>query len=807
MVWFPSFTAAGHSNTGTIFLCFECHSRKKLQDMSLTNTEYALRSRIAELELLVAQQSEVIHDLTQQQLSGAGQRSGSGHVGNGLNVSGTSGTLAASDASAAGVSSHESVYHLQKQLVQLTDQRNQLEGQVQRLNESATALQLNLTREIQRAREEGERQTVFLRAQLMEAKEHAMALQEKLVGHVGAADVLRHAGLEDMTTERMLITSDAVLHRLQVERPLKGTEAKYGVTVEFTGRTMILSGRKINIQLLKADVFSILNEMYATMADPVKYVPAAKAREQAKAAELEHARRTIATLETAVQSLHTAVQHAQERSDAAVVQTQLAKQELALTQEKCASALSYGDTEKAELQREIHCLRAALEQAEKTSQLGLKSLQSEAALGAAIQQENENLRKVIADVTSAKELAERVAYVATEQAKATQGTFSELLAKAECVERETRRAEIAERDLHKALEKGATAQADEAARRGAEQEERGRLLERVAQAQHTADERQEKIDAITKDRDTARLELRRVQQLLADARDMDLGAFTSPEEREALAAATVAAAANQGPSAATGQKAQAGTTVHHVTLRDAARGIKLEHENATLRKELERAFEDMKTIAVAMRDTKGIKERALHDVERLEIERQRLVEERQRSEMLHVQERMVSRTRESELQLQIDTLKDEIDHQKKRVTMLHVEYQKRIGELMPNVAPSQTPPPPPQTMRPSGWLPPSEWHTPLKDMTDGPLQQPPPSGGASSSSVAGGISARASGPRLTAVTAAEATPAAARDEGDLAVAAVEAMNSFRVPRPSPPPPSLAPLPRATSAAAGTPRAK
>jgi hypothetical protein len=51
--------------------------------------------------------------------------------------------------------------------------------------------------------------------------------------------------------------------------------------------------------------------------------------------------------------------------------------------------------------------------------------------------------------------------------------------------------------------------------------------------------------------------------------------------------------------------------------------------------------------------------------------------------MRAVQDRMGAKAREAELSLELEQHKEEALHQKRRVEMLHVEYQRRIQSMLP----------------------------------------------------------------------------------------------------------------------------
>lgn len=109
------------------------------------------------------------------------------------------------------------------------------------------------------------------------------------------------------------------------------------------------------------------------------------------------------------------------------------------------------------------------------------------------------------------------------------------------------------------------------------------------------------------------------------------------------------------------------------------RVTRLEDENNKLREELQRAFEDMKTVATALRDTKTARETSLQQCDRLETEKLRLAEEKKQLNDKLIQATMASKTREGEQTMRIQQLQHEVAYQKTRVDALHAEYQKRIS--------------------------------------------------------------------------------------------------------------------------------
>jgi hypothetical protein len=613
-----------------------------------------VKARNAELELILAQQNELIADVTRQNVelrghladaeSAAGRSLAAADARGGSGASGTQRT-AVSVAAAK-----DSNYQLRKELVALTEQKTSMEQQLNRMNEAMSSLQLNLTREIQKAKEEGERQSVYLRSQLLEAKEHAALLQEKLVGQASLATEVFRGGMHDAVTQRILVTSDTVLHRLKNERPLHSYRTKYDVQVEFDGRHMALTGSRLNVQLLKAEVLETLNQYYATMVDPVKYVPAAKARESARDAEAEHLRRCVSTHEQTIESLHTAIRHAQDRSDAAAKEAEKAKADLVVEVKRLDNERKLMDVERYEHVRAVERLRTELMQSEDTAKAAMRSLQSEAAVGKQLRAEVDEARRQLEELAASRELAERTSYVAKEQAKATEHTFSELMERAVKADSEARRAAHAEAELRAMRERLAVLNREREQAHDATAREQGRQEERLKAAHAEVAAQRRRTEEAAAERDGARAELAAAQHVVAELRER-LGGSRS------------------GTGALSADEVMARLT-------------RVESENVRLRTELQRSFEDMRTMAAAMQEAKGVRERALADVERLEMERARLVDERQRAEMDNLQLRMAAGAKEAELHMAVETAMEEARHHKARADMLHAEYHAKLTTLL-----------------------------------------------------------------------------------------------------------------------------
>ena len=593
----------------------------------------SFRMRCSELELELAQTKEELQNLREQ------NRFLSSKIGGDENSQLHSG-LSADDR-----------YLLQKQIVQLTDQKESAESEAARLRSSLQTLEVSLNREIQKVRDESERQILFLRSQVLESKEMNSVLHEKLATHSSLTENLRLSEMDSFVTENILITSDAVLHRLTAERPLSSYKAKYDVSAEISGRTLVLRGKKLNVHLLKAEILEALNEMYATMTDPTKYSSGTKARDAARNSEVDHLRRTIATYEATVASLHTALQNAQERTATALNDQRKMAHDAAMRAEEAKLEKRTCALQIESLNRRIDELRESLDEAKNTNDLALKSLEAEANVTAEFRKENALLKAAVQRAVDGKELAERAAYSAAEQSRATSFNYQEMVKAGQSFEAEKKRADLLEATVRALKEEVETLRRSSTTTSESNATERGRLAERLRVQQN-------EISAL-------RSELKDTMATLEQCRNEHQQANELVSElRRRL---------NEGSAE---------------SVRGGERGRLevLSEENTTLRRELQQAFDDLRAVATAMKESKEVRQKAVSEVEHLETDRSRLVEERQTLEVELVRERMNFKTKEAELLMSLSQAKEEADHQRKRAEMLHEEYQRRIQEVMDHEA-------------------------------------------------------------------------------------------------------------------------
>ena len=609
---------------------------------SATNELLVAKSRCAELELLLAQNQDELHRLKKenQDLS--------------LKL----------DQSLATKSQHfqQSVsnenFSLQRDVLALTERNAALELQLNKANDATSALQKNIAREVQRARDEVERQTVFLRSQLLEQKELNMTLQEKVITAMNLARNLQEEGLQDACSETVLITSDAVFHKFRNELRYSGHRAKYDVNIDFDGRHMILSGKRVNVQLLKAEVLGALNEMYASMVDPAKHISSVKAKEDSARVEAEHLRRTIVTHETTISSLHVALQHAQDRTGEASRDAERAKVDMAVLREELSAFQKQFSAKEEEYRRKLQSLSRENRDGEDTGRMALESLRAEAAVSAQYRNENSQLRMELEKLAGQKELSDRAAYVAAEQLAAIKLEASRLQETVQRHQDLSRRLADAEERSSDVDLRVAHARQEAHGRIERMSAENGHLIERQRQLIDDVAKLNQQIQTTTCERDAARLEVQAYKEQLQEFRAKLMVHQSSSDGKNYASDSNFATIA-----AVSAEK----------------RMLRLEEENITLRTELQQAFDDMRAVALSLKETRQVRERALEDIERLEIEKNAAATERQKLERQVVEERMEARQKESELELQVMTLRDEVNHQRRRVEMIHVEYQRRFS--------------------------------------------------------------------------------------------------------------------------------
>lgn len=563
----------------------------------------------------------------------------------------------------------EELFTSQKEVLRLTDHKASLEQQLEKANETVQMLHKNIAREVQKAKDEVERQSIFLRSQILEQKEINTSLQEKLMTALRVSKQFEDQGMYDNVTETILITSDAVLQKMRQEfrNSVKG---KYDVNADITGRSMTLSGRRVNVQLLKAEVMTALNEAYCALVDPTKYVSAAKAKDEASRQEIEHLRRTLFTHESTIQSLHVALQHAQDRSNAAVAESETSVRQCAVGEARAAELTKQHSATVFELRRQIASLEQRLRDQGETSGLALNSLKAESEVSAQYREEVEQLREEIKRLTDVKELAERSVYVTSQQLEVAKAQLQD------SVRMEIQMSEL-KRRLEESEQRAQTVdQRVAAARREAKDHserlmvEIGTLQERLRRATDEVAHAKRDLQTALVERDAARAELQQSRDIIHEMRNKMV--HLSVMSLEAQSA---------------GKEMTADATPMESILMGGERHLaRLEEENGALRTELQHAFEDMRAVATSLKETRIVRERALEDVQRLEGEKTKLYEERQRLERQILEERMATRQRESELELQVLALRDELQVQHRRIELAHNDYQRKLQDHLNDTA-------------------------------------------------------------------------------------------------------------------------
>ena len=615
-----------------------------------------LRSRCAELELQVAQKDNALSDLSRK-FHDVQSRQQSAYP-----------LISASNDSVAPSSS--SAYQTQKQILQLLDQKAALEAQNRQLQESLSSFQTNITREIQKAKDEGEKQLLFTKSQLFEARELNQKLQERIIAQSALVGTMKDTGMEDLTTERLVIASDAVLHRFAAEQNSTSFTGKYNVSVEFTGRTMTMTGKRVHVQLLKADVLAALNEMYASLINS-KSGGATKPKESNKyQAELDHLSRSVQTQQSTIDALHVALQHAQDKVKWAMDSLEQEKRQTAVVSEQCRVDVEQANVAKCDVERKLGECQRQLNDAQEAARLTLESLKQESRVSAEFRKENEMLRRSMETATNARDLAERASYVASEQVRTTQATFADLLAKTQELQLAKQASRALAEEVRQTKLSLEAVQKEVASVREDSAIERGKYEEKLSSARSEIANAQAKLEGINKESDALRRDVALSKEIIQELRGH----------------------ANADSSASS----------------MAARLARLEEENTNLRSELQQSFEDLKAVSIAMKETKGVREQALADAEQLEIEKAQLSEQLKKAEGRAAELLLEMRSTEQSLQTQLKLAKEEVEHQRKRADMLHVEYQKRIRDAMephgggrvteesPNdvtLLPRQTPPP------------------------------------------------------------------------------------------------------------------
>ena len=606
----------------------------------------ALKARCAELDLLNSQNKQELLELRRENSDLRQQ------------LQDNSGALASR---ATNIVRDEN-FALEKEVLALTEQKASLEAQLSRANDNIAQLHKSIAKEVQKAKDEVDRQSVFLRSQLLEQKERNTELQEKLLTAMNLSQQLHEEGMHEVTAETILITSDAVLQRFRQESRSTSFKGKYDVDVDFSGRQMILRGRKVNVQLLKAEVLQHLNEMFNAMVDPSKYVSAAKAKDDAARSEMDHLRRTVMTHEATIQSLHLALQHAQDRSTAAIRGEEEAKRALAVAQAKLIEEQAQAKSRESDWQRTVETLQRSQEESETTNSMALNSLKAEAAVSSQYRAECCALREQLRVVSEEKSLAQRANYVVQEQLESIKREFHNLVQSHAAGSDAQRKLIDAQSDLADTNQKiaGIRRECDEKINKQAK--EIGVLTERLRQASEDVGAAKREISAVIMERDAARSELQSSRDLITELRQRMMNISYVELSR-----------GEQSTIPVMPQPEIPGHTADR-------RVARLEEENSALRNELQQAFEDMRAIATTLKETRAVRERALGDIERLENEKGRLVEERMKVERKLAEERMASRQRETELELEVMALREEHKHEKQRTEMLHIEYQKKIQQ-------------------------------------------------------------------------------------------------------------------------------
>lgn len=569
----------------------------------------------------------------------------------------------------------EELFASQKEVLRLTDHKASLEQQLEKENETIQLLHKNIAREVQKSKDEVERQSIFLRSQILEQKEINTTLQEKLMTALQVSKQLDNEGMHDNITEAILITSDAVLQKFRQEHR-NNVKGKYDVHVDITGRSLVLSGRKVNVQLLKAEIMSALNDAYCALVDPTKYVSAAKAKEEASKHEIDHLRRTVLTHETTIQSLHVALQHSQDTYNGALTAAEEANRKSAVMQTQFTEHNRIHARQIADFEEKIRELNRQIVEGQESSRMALHSLRADADVAAQYRAQLEELREEVRRITDLKELAERSVYVTTRQLEMTREQLQDAIRSDVSVADLTRRLEHAEHRSLTVDQRVAEARRDSKDHEQKLTIEIGTLQERLRRSIDEGAQTKKDLQNVSVERDAARAELQQSRDIIH-------------EMRNKMVHLSVLSLTNQegGLTGTSSHHGRSGSPQGHSAMESILVGsekhmMRIEEENGALRTELQHAFEDMRAVATSLKETRVVRERALEDVQRLESEKGRLFEERQKVERQIIEDRMASRQRESELELQVLALRDELQHQQKRIEMLHAEYQRKIENVM-----------------------------------------------------------------------------------------------------------------------------
>lgn len=573
----------------------------------------------------------------------------------------------------------EELFASQKEVLRLTDHKASLEQQLEKANETIQQLHKNIAREVQKAKDEVERQSIFLRSQILEQKEVNTTLQEKLMTALQVSKQLEDEGMHDNITETILITSDAVLQKFRQEHR-NSVKGKYDVHVDINGRNLVLSGRKVNVQLLKAEIMTALNEAYCALVDPTKYVSAAKAKEEASRHEIDHLRRTVLTHETTIQSLHVALQQAQDAYNGALTTAEEANRKSAVVQTQLMEHNRIHARQISDFEEKIRELNRQINEGQESNRMALQGLKADADVASQYRTQLEELHEEVRRITDLKELAERSVYVTTRQLEMTRDQLQDAIRSDVSIADLTRRLEHAEHRAQTVDQRVA-----EARRESKEHEQKltieiGTIQERLRRCMEECAQSKKDLQNVTVERDAARAELQQSRDIIHEMRNkmvhLSVMSFVNQEGGNASPAH-----GHRSGSPPSGHSA-----MESILVGSEKHMMRIEEENAALRTELQHAFEDMRAVATSLKETRVVRERAMEDVQRLEAEKSRLFEERQKVERQIIEDRMSSRQRESELELQVLALRDELQHQQKRIEMLHGEYQRKIDDVMHDAA-------------------------------------------------------------------------------------------------------------------------
>ena len=653
----------------------------------------------------------------------------------------------------------ESMYTLQRDFARLSEECRKKDGEIARLTQTVSRLQDGMSNEVNKSVFEVEKELVRLRREL--AEERAQNKQQRQEGVLLDALLRENFNLEDMSqnvSHSILIPSDALFHRLRTDhRRNNFLSSKYDVSVEFTaaaGRSIVLRGKRLNVELLKGEIYAVLNEMHSAKiagggaldivaarsgggngvgglnsssgigagnttdtgsilsVGASNLTAAQRGRRSGQGDEVNHLCSTITTHEATIEVLHTAVRHAQEKAHAADVEAKRCRDARDEFEEKAKNAEILKKARESELGHRIQLLEKQLLHAQEANKRAIHNASEESHITQQYREENEKLREEIAELLESKEVAERSCYVAHEHSKLLSAKEQEAtraaataLADRTHVERLSQQLEDARRGRDEMVERlakeaGELKQELKAVEELGESHRKDAIEARLAleTAEHEVGVHKELVEelrhrliklihaqgngTLTPGGGAQRRDAETSELLRKSATVLPATAAGAPS-RQTLSSAYLHGGSDPafssglvGTPRAGGGVTSANNKGHMQLATDGASSDavvldRLFLENDTLKRELERSHDEIREVAHSLKETRHIRELTARELEKLQKQRSQWGEEKTVLQRTRMEEQLVARQVQAELEMKLATNEESLAQVKKRADILH----------------------------------------------------------------------------------------------------------------------------------------